>query len=251
MDNTLTVKRVPLDALHLDPANAREHGPENLEAIVASLKRFGQAEPLVVQQSSGRVIGGNGRLVAMKKLGWTECDVVELDVDDLTATSLGIALNRTGDLAGWDETTLVKLLEELRAEDALDGTGYSESDIDDLLADLEQDIDSGMLEEDQVPEPPDDPVTRPGDLWILGDHRLLCGDAGSPEALDRLLAGAPIHLVNSDPPYNVHVEPRSNNAIAAGNSSFQSQKSRPTTKKLRPKDRPLVRICAGDRGRKA
>ncbi len=78
--SNLTVRRVALDSLHLDPANAREHGPKNLEAIVASLRRFGQAEPLVVQRSTGRVIGGNGRLVAMKKLGWADCDIVELDV---------------------------------------------------------------------------------------------------------------------------------------------------------------------------
>ena len=74
----LEIKRVPLDSIHPDPANAREHGPENLEAIISSLKRFNQAEPLVVQKASGRVIGGNGRLVAMRKLGWKECDVVEL-----------------------------------------------------------------------------------------------------------------------------------------------------------------------------
>ncbi len=104
MENgTLLIKRVPIQSLHLDPANARSHGTENLDAIEGSLCRFGQAEPLVVQKSSGRVIGGNGRLVAMKKLGWTECDIVELDLDDLQATALGIALNRTSELASWDE----------------------------------------------------------------------------------------------------------------------------------------------------
>ena len=72
MEPSLSIRRVPLDSLHLDPANAREHGPENMEAILGSLKRFGQAEPLVVQKKTGRVIGGNGRLVAMKQLGWTE-----------------------------------------------------------------------------------------------------------------------------------------------------------------------------------
>ncbi len=73
MESTaLTIHRVLIESLHLDPANAREHGPENMDAIVGSLKRFGQAEPLVVQDSTGRVIGGNGRLVAMKQLGWTE-----------------------------------------------------------------------------------------------------------------------------------------------------------------------------------
>lgn len=77
MENSLTIKRVPLDSLHLDPANARTHGAENMQAIEASLRRFGQAEPLVVQASTGRVIGGNGRLLAMQKLDWTECEVVE------------------------------------------------------------------------------------------------------------------------------------------------------------------------------
>ena len=97
---------------------------ENLASIEASLQRFGQAEPLVVQKSTGRVIGGNGRLVVMKKLGWAQCDVVELDVDDLTATSLGIALNRTAELAEWDEPVLAKLLKELREEAALPGGLY-------------------------------------------------------------------------------------------------------------------------------
>ena len=120
----LRIRRVPLEKLHLDPANARVHGPHNHAAIAASLQRFGQAEPLVVQRSTGRVIGGNGRLAAMRELGWKECDVVEIDVGDLTATALGIALNRTADLADWDEPALASLLEELRAEDSLEGVGW-------------------------------------------------------------------------------------------------------------------------------
>jgi ParB-like chromosome segregation protein Spo0J len=130
----LTVKRVRIGSLHTDPANARLHGAVNLDAIAGSLARFGQAEPLVVQQATLRVIAGNGRLAAMQKLGWSECDVVEVDVDDLTATALGIALNRTGELAEWDDGVLAKLLETLRAEDALDGVGFSDDEIDALLA---------------------------------------------------------------------------------------------------------------------
>ena len=85
---TLEIKRVSLDSLHQDPANARAHGEKNLDAIVASLHRFGQAEPLVVHGGTGRVIGGNGRLVAMRKLGWTEAEVVELDLSDIEATAV-------------------------------------------------------------------------------------------------------------------------------------------------------------------
>ncbi len=250
----LTIRRVAIDSLHLDPANARQHGEQNLEAIRGSLQRFGQAEPLIVHKATGRVIGGNGRVVAMRSLGWTECDVVEVDVDDLTATALGIALNRTGELAEWDLSALGQLLESLRAEDALDGVGFSGGDIDDILAQLEQEAGLGEIEEDEVPEPPDAATSRLGDLWILGRHRLLCGDSGSTEDVDRLVNGQPIHLLNTDPVYNVRVEPRSNNAISAGLSSFaptkqthhqkldlarHPEKSKPTSKKLRPKDRPL------------
>ena len=85
---------------------------------------------------------------------------------------------------------------------------------------LDPGVQEGLTDPDEVPEPPDEPVTKPGDLWILGNHRLLCGDSANPEHVDRLLAGATIQLVNTDPPYNVKVDARSNNAIAAGNSSF-------------------------------
>ncbi len=258
MESTsLNIRRVSLGSLHLDPANAREHGEENLDAILGSLKRFGQVEPLVVQKKSGRVIGGNGRLSAMKKLGWTECDIVEVDIDDLQATALGIALNRTSELATWNDSTLAKLLEELKSNDALDGVGYTVSDIDQLLDDLQMQA-TGDGDPDEVPEPPDDAVTRLGDLWILGSHRLLCGDSSSTDDVDRLLDGQQIHLVNTDPPYNVKVEPRSNNAIAAGNSSFKQthhqkldlarhpEKSKPTHKKMRAKDRPLANDFVSD-----
>lgn len=86
---------LPLDALHPDPSNARQHGERNLEAIRASLATFGQVEPLVIHAPTRRVIGGNGRLAAMKALGWTHADVVELDISETQATSLAIALNRT------------------------------------------------------------------------------------------------------------------------------------------------------------
>src|SRR2546428_7987977 len=252
MEPSLTIRRVPLDSLHLDPANAREHGPENLEAIVGSLKRFNQAEPLVVQKKTGRVIGGNGRLEVMKKLGWAECDIVEVDLDDLNATALGIALNRSASLASWNDSTLAKLLEELKVNDALEAVGYSNEDIGRLLDQLQLESGSGTgIDPDEIPEPPEEAVTRPGDLWALGPHRLLCADSAKAEDVDRLLQGAPVHLVNTDPPYNVRVEPRSNNAIAAGNSSFKQmhhqkldlarhpEKSQPTTRRLRAKDRPL------------
>jgi DNA modification methylase len=130
-------------------------------------------------------------------------------------------------------------------------------DPDELVNLLHDGVAPGLTDPDSVPLPPDAAVTRLGDLWLLGDHRLLCGNSSSPTDLDRLLDGQPIHLVNTDPPYNVKVEPRSNNAIAAGLSSFSPstpagahhqgfdlerhpEKAQATHRKLRAKDRPLA-----------
>jgi DNA modification methylase len=112
---------------------------------------------------------------------------------------------------------------------------------------------TGLTDPDEVPAPRDQPTTQPGDLWLLGRHRLLCGDSSKSQDLDRLLGGAAVHLVHTDPPYNVRVEPRSNNAIATANSSpagtkphqgfdlaRRQQRVRPTSKRLRAKDRPLA-----------
>ena len=247
----LVVQRKRTDSLVLDPANARLHPEENLDAILASLKRFGQAEPLVVQAGTQRVIAGNGRLVAMRSLGWETCDVVELEVDDLTATSLGIALNRTAELATWDNDTLARLLKELRDADAIEGVGFDGDQVDALLASIGVGIDLGEFDDYPAPEPLDDAVSQPGDIWLLGDHRLMCGDSSHREDLRSLLAGHRIQLVNTDPPYNVKVEPRSNNAIAAGLSSHKGTHHqgldlarRPgaakATGKMRAKDRPLA-----------
>src|SRR5262249_332392 len=117
----------------------------------------------------------------------------------------------------------------------------------------------GLTDPDDILEPPDEAKTKPGDLWILGNHRLLCGNSSKTEDVDHLIDGAEIHLVNTDPPYNVRVEPRSNNAIAAGLSSFQGnkhhqsmdlarhpEKAQPTHRQLRPKDRPLANDFVSD-----
>ncbi len=198
----LTIRRVPLDSLHADPSNARLHDDRNVAAITASLARFTQVEPLVVQAGTNRVIAGHGRLVAMRELGWTACDVVELAVDDLTATSLGIALNRSAELASWDEPTLGKLLRELQSAGAIDGIGFADGEIEELLSGLE-DLNASELEDPGAGPLPEQPVTRDGDLWLLGDHRLLCGDSTNAEHMARLMNGEKAALLATDPPYLV------------------------------------------------
>ena len=221
MESGLTIERVGLDELDQDPANARSHGPENMEAIVASLRRFGQAEPLVVQASSGRVIGGNGRLTAMTKLGWEECDVVRVDVDDVEAAALGIALNRTADLAAWDDDALARILSALRDADALDGVGYSPDDVATLLAATEE---HGRDVDDPGPEAlPEEPVSRPGDLWLLADHRVLCGDARRHEAVQLVLDGHRADLVWTDPPYGVAYVGKTEDALEIQNDDLDGE----------------------------
>jgi ParB-like chromosome segregation protein Spo0J len=165
----MIVRTAKLTELHADPSNARSHDERNLSAISDSLKAFGQVEPLVVQKSSGKVIGGNGRLEVMRRQGVTECSIVEVDISDSQAVALGIALNRTGELAAWNDETLAKLLESL-PDDVFAATGFSDSDLKDLLDKLAP----VEVTEDEVPEPPEIAVTQPGDLWVLGEHALLC-----------------------------------------------------------------------------
>ena len=106
-------RKVPLDSLTEDPNNARVHDARNIDAIKASLTRFGQVEPLVVRKGTSTVVGGNGRIRAMRDLGWTEAEVREVELTDGEATALGIALNRTAELATWDESILAASLASL------------------------------------------------------------------------------------------------------------------------------------------
>jgi DNA modification methylase len=233
--------------LNLDPDNARLHPDENIECIMKSLTTFGQDQPLVVQKQGMIVRKGNGRLLAARRLGWEWIAALVVDENDVMAAARAIADNRAAELAAWDEGKLRQLLQSIREAEQvnLDVTGFSNADIEQLLP-----VD---IPDDQVPDPPENPITRPGDLYILGNHRLLDGDSSKIEDIDRLLGDSPVHLVNTDPPYGVGVEPRSNNAIAAGHSSFAGakhhqrfdlarhpEKATPTTPKMRAKDRPLI-----------
>lgn len=147
---------VPLNTLNPDPENPRSHDERNLDAIKASLREHGQVEPLLVQKSTKMVIAGNGRMMAMKALGWGEAHVVMLDVDDVKARKLSIQLNRTGELAGWDEATLTKHLQALGelADFSIEGMGFGDDELEQLVAAYgDEAIDLGM-------EPPEDDGER-------------------------------------------------------------------------------------------
>jgi DNA modification methylase len=222
-----------------------------VDAVAASIRQFGFRQPLVLDEADV-IIVGDTRYRAALKLGLEEVPVhVAIGLSPAQARAYRIADNQTATLSTWDDDKLIQELTQLQGmEFDSNLTGFSAEEI---LRLLDSGGNAGQTDPDAVPEPPDAAITQPGDLWLLGKHRLLCGDSSKPEDVDRLLGGAAIHLVHTDPPYNVRVEPRSNNAIAAGLSSFEGakhhqaldlarhpSKSQPTTKKLRAKDRPLA-----------
>jgi DNA modification methylase len=239
----------PIDRPKPYPGNPRLNDAA-VGAVAKSIAEFGWQQPLVVDEDDVLVIG-HTRLKGARKLGLTEVPVhVATGLTGTQIRALRLADNKTADLATWDNSLLpLELKSLLDADFDLATLGFSSQEAAQLLHLESQD---GLVDPDQVPAPPDAATTQAGDLYIMGDHRLLCGDSGSVADLDRLLDGQPIHLVCSDPPYNVRVEPRSNNAIAAGLSSFapthhqgldlarHPEKSKPTHNKLRAKDRPLA-----------
>ena len=229
--------------------NPRTHTDEQVAQLAASIMEFGFANPLLVG-SDGVVIAGHARLQAARKLGLSEVPVIVLDhLSEAQRRALVIADNQLAIAGtGWDEELLRGLLVDLRQDEFnLDLLGFSDEEIAGWLAQEPGAPQEGLTEEDAVPEPLEEPVTRRGDLWILGNHRLLCGDSASSEDVQRLVEGALVDLVNTDPPYNVRVEPRSNNAIAAGLSSFANLSNDP---KLAHRDRGRGEHQAGDRAQK-
>ncbi len=241
------------------PYNPRTISDGALAGLGESIGRFGLVQPVIVNARTGHVVGGHQRLKVLEARGVESTDVVVVDLPEAEEKALNLALNSQAISGEWTEAALA-LVEQVARELPELSTALRMGDLEAALQDLFPPPAPDIVE-DEVPAPPDDPVTRPGDLWVLGRHRLLCGDAGSASDLDRLLGGEPVHLLNTDPPYNVKVEPRSNNAIAAGLSSFTAperrhhqaldlarhpEKAKPTHKKMRAKDRPLVNDFMSD-----
>jgi DNA modification methylase len=247
----MKIETWPIKNVKPYPANPRVNDGA-VDAVAKSIEAFGFRQPIVVDKD-GVVIAGHTRLKAAEKLGMIVVPVhVASDMGPDKVRGYRLADNRTAELSEWDFDLLVteiKALEELGLDTSLLCWDAAE------LAELFAQETVGLVDEDEIPEPPDEPVTRAGELIVLGNHRLFCGNSGSTEHVDILLDGAVIDLVNTDPPYNVRVEPRSNNAIAAGNSSFKGafsghqqgadlqrhpEKAKGTSKKMRAKDRPLA-----------
>jgi DNA modification methylase len=203
----LQVVEVPIDELRPDPANPRRISDAQLEALTRSLKEYGFVQPVLVRREDKTVIGGHQRLTAARRLGYKTVPTVFLDVTQEQARLLNLSLNKiSGD---WDQELLARLLADLAPVEGLDLSlsGFSDEEMKKLLKNLEArdkkdriesfDLDAALEAARAAPR------AKPGDLWLLGDHRLMCGDSTNPDDVDRLFAGDKAALLATDPPYLV------------------------------------------------
>jgi DNA modification methylase len=203
--DTLAALKVPIGSLRPYGRNPRRG---DVAAIRRSLEAHGQYRPLVARTGTGEVLAGNHTLAAALELGWQEIAATFVDVDDDEAARIVLVDNRTADLGVYDDGALAELLESLPG---FDGTGWDQAEVARLLASMHEpgaDTDPGAL--------PPEPRTRPGDLWLLGDHRLLCGDSADG-GVARVVGEDPVEVLWTDPPYGVEYVGKTADALTIRN----------------------------------
>lgn len=199
--------------------NARTHSDEQVSRIAGSIQEFGWTNPILVDGTNG-ILAGHGRLAAARKLGMSEVPVIELaGLSKTQKRAYILADNKLALDAGWDDELLKVELEELKLEGVeLDHIGFSSEELDDLLTV----DDSDDSDEPDIPEPKPDPVSKRGDVWTLGVHRVMCGDSCSATDISKLVwGGGRVNLYLTDPPYNVAYEGKTKDALTIENDSME------------------------------
>jgi DNA modification methylase len=201
------IKQVAVEKLIPYVKNSRTHSDAQVAQIAASIKEFGWTNPILVDGTNG-IIAGHGRLLAARKLGQTEVPVIELaHMTESQKKAYVIADNQLAMNAGWDTSMLTLELSDLKEVGfSLDILGFDPKELDNLLEPEQVD---GLTDEDAVPEVPEEPKTKLGDIYQLGNHRLMCGDSTSIDAVEKLMDGQKADMVFTDPPYNVAFNGRS------------------------------------------
>jgi DNA modification methylase len=200
----LRLERLPLEKLIPAEWNPSTITDEQLRILAKNIDEWGFVEPIVWNRRTGRVVGGHQRLKVLLARRFTETEVVAVDLSEKREKALNIALNKTG--GGFDLPALAGILAELDSAGVdTELAGFPEAELEQLLSQLAPDREL-LTDPDQVIEPPEHPVTETGDVWLLGEHRLLCGDATRTGDVARLLEGASPVLMATDPPYGVSVD---------------------------------------------
>ena len=203
--------------------NARTHSDEQVARIAASIKEFGWTNPIIIDGENG-IVAGHGRTLAARKLGLTEVPCIELkNLTETQKRAYILADNRLALDAGWDNEMLALELGDLKdAGVDLELTGFSDEELDELLATPTESVDG---DEDEAPEPQEEPVSKRGDVWILGAHRVMCGDSCSADDISKLFGstgGTPtVSLYLTDPPYNVAYEGGTKDALTIQNDNME------------------------------
>jgi hypothetical protein len=205
--------------------NSRTHSDEQVAQIAASIKEFGFTNPVLIDDDNG-IIAGHGRVMASQRLKLESVPCIRLsDLSEAQRKAYVIADNKLALNAGWDDEMLKIELQEL--DDLgfdLELTGFTLEEIGDLDVDVEEV--EGLTDEDDVPEPPDEPVSKLGDIWLLGNHRLMCGDSTSIDDVERLMDGQKADMWLTDPPYNVTYEGKTKDALTIKNDSMDDSSFR-------------------------
>lgn len=226
----MKVETLPLDSVHLDPANVRRHPRSSVDGLKASLARFGQQKPIVVD-AAGVVRAGNGTVLAARELGWAEIAAVRSGLSGSDLVAYAIADNRLAELAEWDDVGLAEQLRALQSEDFdIAAVGFTADEIDELCEGLGDAALAGApgedpgAEIDRATELRAKWGTERGQLWEIGPHRLICGDSTNPEDVARVMGGAKAVLMNTDPPYGVDYAAVKQGIPRSGFSNIQDKR---------------------------
>lgn len=219
-----TLEAIQIDALIPYARNSRTHSDGQVAQIASSIKEFGFTNPVLIDGGGG-IIAGHGRVLAARKLGMSEVPCIRLDhLTEAQKRAYVIADNRLALNSGWD-TEMLKVefadLQELGFD--LELTGFDLDEIKDLLAPVGTE---GLTDPDDAPPLPENPRTRPGDIWVMGKHRLLCGDSTSVSDLEKLTDGQLVDMWLTDPPYNVAYEGKTKDALKIKNDEMGDDKFR-------------------------
>jgi site-specific DNA-methyltransferase (adenine-specific) len=222
--DAMKIVQKPVDKLIPYINNSRTHSDEQVAQIAASIKEFGWTNPILVDGENG-IIAGHGRLMAARKLGYTEVPTIELkDLTETQRKAYIIADNRLALNAGWDNEMLTIELNDLLADGfALEMLGFDPKELDALL---EPEVLEGLTDEDAVPDVPEEPTTKLGDIYQLGNHRLMCGDSTSIDAVTKLTSGGGVDMLLTDPPYNVAYEGSTKEKLTIKNDNMANDQFR-------------------------
>jgi site-specific DNA-methyltransferase (adenine-specific) len=215
----MEIKEVEVTALIPYAKNSRTHDDAQVAQIAASIKEFGWTNPILIDGDKG-IIAGHGRLMAARKLKMDKVPVIELSgMTNAQKKAYVIADNRLALNAGWDNAMLTIELQDLEDEGFdLTLTGFDDAELDALLNPIEET--EGLTDEDAVPDVPEEPKTKLGDIYILGNHRLMCGDSCSVTDMDKLVNDRQVDMWLTDPPYNVAYEGKTKDALTIQNDEM-------------------------------